>query len=1066
MFVRCSLWDLGEKGQGPVDNWVFTLNDIVDVIDSNTQLTHLNISDTNIQEYGILKIFKAVQRINISKSIKICNCAISDQAAQTIADAISVNCMMEELVFTNNDFHEIGISMVFDVLRKTHTMKCLTIASSYVVNTKNIIEVTEVVSSNHITHFDLSNCYLEKNSCLSILNSLTPQAPVLQHINLSGNNLSGTAETITQLISVSYYLQHVNLANTLMQGEEVMMIIKAMQNINSLHCVDLTSYSINDELAVELQNTIDKNPTVISFRFSKLFLKETKVTGMTLSKSIFNIVINLREITFCFTDCENNQVATAVTLIKNYPYIKYLHLENCSLLEIDISSIIVALSTTTTLKYVCLINFVITDNVDDGIATVLENNIHLKHFKLQACKITEKGLTKSIQSFSFTYLSHLFLSKLNYLISDTTRQLQRPICNSLTHLTLSYVCLDATKLSYLSLPAFTKLQYLDLSHNPLTVESANILSSVILNNNGLQHLDLCDCKLQSEGIRVVADSLQSINVTYLNMSLNAINVETFNNNLMPALLPNLNHIEYLYLPYCELIPKEIDKVTDFIDKAVNLKCIDLGPNVISKSMVNKFKDIMFINNGFKEITFSAKGIRQVSSINFENENLYNSLHYLNINNITVDDEVGNTVAALIANSPELKHLEMFGGKWNITSAMKCFRALQNNSHLVYLNFSADHSYLALSEIFNLLSGCTSLKVLELHNCFGLSDCSTMSIISPKFLHLDLSNNFIDDETVHYLSFLITTNFELEYLSFFNCKLSSSGIQSISSIVNRLRNLVYINFSHLKCSCEVVNNIISMINCNTKLRYINLCNCQLLTVDINPIIQAAKTLTTLENLDLSCNQVTSYLANDIITLIANNRNIEVLSFPNYTILMNNNHLKVVLNTVTDLLLNDVATIMMTTSKIVMEISLLNCSLNNDQLKVVLNAVNHSSSLSYVDFIIKEINNSSITDVKVLTENNSRLREFTKVFKLLVVQNMILLQDHDFVKLREIFHLGIIGCTVDIKGWNILKQLVHYNSLLNTLILSDCKLYSEISEIIEICSQLCFLDLTNVSYYCKK
>ena len=323
-------------------------------------------------------------------------------------------------------------------------------------------------------------------------------------------------------------------------------------------------------------------------------------TVMTFSKSIFRIVINLQEITICFTDCENKQHDTAITLVKNNPYLEYLQLENCSLLEIDISSIIVALSTTTTLVYVCLINFVIMDNVDDGIATVLESNIQLKHFKLVACKLTEKGLTKSIQSFSFTNLSHLLLSKLNYLISDTTRQVQRSICNSLTNLTLSDVCLDTTKLSYLSLPALTKLQHLDLSHNPLTDESANILSSIILNNKGLRHLDLCDCKLQSEGIRIVADSLQTrnvtyldlshnpltdesdnilssllintnglrhldlcdcklpsegiravadslqtINVTYLNMSLNTINFEIFNNNLMPALLPILKHIEYL-----------------------------------------------------------------------------------------------------------------------------------------------------------------------------------------------------------------------------------------------------------------------------------------------------------------------------------------------------------------------------------------------------------------------------------------------------------------------------------------------------------------------------------------
>ena len=89
------------------------------------------------------------------------------------------------------------------------------------------------------------------------------------------------------------------------------------------------------------------------------------------------------------------------------------------------------------------------------------------------------------------------------------------MCNSLTHLTLSDVCLDTTKLLYLSLSALNKLQHLDLSHNPLTDESANILSSVILNNNGLCHLDFCNCEMQSKGIRIVADSLHTGSKYYL-----------------------------------------------------------------------------------------------------------------------------------------------------------------------------------------------------------------------------------------------------------------------------------------------------------------------------------------------------------------------------------------------------------------------------------------------------------------------------------------------------------------------------------------------------------------------
>ena len=1406
------------------------VNDIVDVIDSSTQLTYLNISDTDIQEYGILKIFKAVQRINTLKCIKLCNCTISDRAAKDIADAISVNCMMEELVFTNNDFCEGGITLIFDVLEKIHTLKCLTIASNYVIHTKSItIQVTEVVSSNHITYLDLSNCDLQKSSCSPILNALTVQAPNLQHIDLSGNNLSDTAENMAQLISISYYLQSLSLANTLMRDKEVMIIIKSMQNITSLHYVDLTSYSINDQLKVELQSTIHKNPSIISFKLSRLCYQKFDAAVTTLGKT-FTVVHNLQQIAICFTEYEVDAVAT---LINNSPCLQYLHLENYSMLDINISNIIVALSRITTLEYFCLVNIAITDQVDDGITAVIENNTQLKYFKLVACEVTENELTKYIQSFNIAQLSHLVLSKMDNVISHNTNQLKRPICDSLTHLNLSDVHLDVTKLSLLSLTSLTKLKYLNLSHNPLTDESADILSSVIFNNNTLKHLYLCDCKLKSEGIRVIANSLPTMSIVCLDMSLNTIDIDTFNNDVMPALLPSLNIIEHLYFPCCELKQNinEIDGIQDFISNALHLNFIDFGQNTIPRNMINDFKNIIFVSKGNKQICFSTEGIKKVNVNTHETENLYHSLHYLNINNITVDDEVGNTVATLIANSPELEHLEMFGGKWDITSGIKCFKALQNNSHLVYLNFSVDHSYLALSEVFYLLSRCTSLKVLELHNCCTSKDTITVTTASPKFFclnYLDLGNNFIDDQAVDYLSVLITTNVGLEYLSFCNCKLSSSGIQSISSalriapslkfldfnlshteginliedqiatwlannmllqelrlsnlvldnntfhqiqsrhlvikklqrltinnciftdedtstiislivnnsalceltllncqmsvkckikftciatamylqclkfnitvkhslntplhcnvskftltdndvvavmtvdnylgefimfklmlnrdnlyvlstngvtirylktlhiqdcnftdyyahyvaflitnnattiqsltltsckmsikqkmiltkalykldvlllqhlnicnfpyaddeitknfnynfsktncrltavimisvmtdhvnlrisrlvlnqttlaelknlksikgvihlkindcifdietdnsvaniiansaglshltmsqceitesglvrvmhsIVKGLRNLLYINFSHLKFSCKVISNIISVINCNTKLRHINLCNCQLLTRDINLIIQAAKMLTTLEYFDLSCNQVTSHLANDIKTLIANNRNIEVLSFPNYTFLMNNNHLKVVLNTVTDLLLNDVATIIMTTSKVVTEISLLNCSLNNDQLKVVLNAVNHSSSLPYVDFIINEINNKSITNVKDVIKNNSRIKEFTKVLKLLVIESLIMHKNFDLAKFIEIHHVGIIGCTVNFKECNILKQLVYYNALLNTLVLSDCQIYNEISEIVEICTCLNFFDMTNVT-----
>ena len=204
------------------------------------------------------------------------------------------------------------------------------------------------------------------------------------------------------------------------------------------------------------------------------------------------------------------------------------------------------------------------------------------------------------------------------------------------------------------------------------------------------------------------------------------------------------------------------------------------------------------------------------------------MHYLNVNNITVDDEVGNTVAALIDNSPKLVHLEMTGGHWNITNAMKCFRALQNSAHLMYLNLS--NNSFRLTKIFYSLRGCTALKVLDLHNFCSFKSTKTVTIITknPTFLHLsylNLSNNFIDDEAVDYLTALIAANVGLEYLNFHDCKLSPSGIQNISNVLKVLSSLKFLDISFAGCVSKSLDDdqIVALLANNKYLEHLGLSN---------------------------------------------------------------------------------------------------------------------------------------------------------------------------------------------------------------------------------------------------
>ena len=154
------------------------LADVINITDGNTHLTHLNISDSEIQEYGLLKVFKAAKRIKTLECIQLCNCIISDRAAHAIADAISVNCMMKELVFANNDFQEQGIKMLLFTLKEIHMLTSLTVTCNNIISEISP-EISEIVSNNCITYLNLSNCNLQKSNCAIILNALLSQPPIL-----------------------------------------------------------------------------------------------------------------------------------------------------------------------------------------------------------------------------------------------------------------------------------------------------------------------------------------------------------------------------------------------------------------------------------------------------------------------------------------------------------------------------------------------------------------------------------------------------------------------------------------------------------------------------------------------------------------------------------------------------------------------------------------------------------------------------------------------------------------------------------------------------------------------
>ena len=170
---------------------------------------------------------------------------------------------------------------------------------------------------------------------------------------------------------------------------------------------------------------------------------------------------------------------------------------------------------------------------------------------------------------------------------------------------------------------------------------------------------------------------------------------------------------------------EIDKIGDILSIFLNLKYIDVGPTAILTWLINDFKNILFVSNRNKHISFDTEGIKQVNLLNNISKNFLCPLQYLNISNIIVDNEIENLVSSLIANSPNLEHLEIVEIIWNFTSVIKCFRTLKKCKKLLHLNLS--NSSCALAEIFTSLICFTALENLNLHNC-RLKDLRIVSVI--------------------------------------------------------------------------------------------------------------------------------------------------------------------------------------------------------------------------------------------------------------------------------------------------------------------------------------------------
>ena len=129
-----------------------------------------------------------------------------------------------------------------------------------------------------------------------------------------------------------------------------------------------------------------------------------------------------------------------------------------------------------------------------------------------------------------------------------------------------------------------------------------------------------------------------------------------------------------------------------------------------------------------------------------------------------------------------------------------------------------------------------------------------------------------------------------------------------------------------------------------------------------------------------------------------------------------HVDLHANAMTHDAINDTVT-MIKNNKYIHSLSLPDCVLNNDDLRIIFQAI-YTSSLEYVDFSTNELDNELASDAATLFANNNKLKQL-RFAKLILEQSGFQKLKTHLVKIKGLTHLIITYCILIlvIRMWSI-------------------------------------------------
>ena len=1025
------------------------MEDEVITIISNNNLQNLEMAGCNLSKNLYTKLIKCTQFKNISNLNFSHNSIVSKEIKQLLP-ILSSHTKLKSLDLSSCRLQSYEVDQLFNILKRKNNLQCINLSANSMTNDVAENVSAMIINNKDIQKLHLPNCTLDQSSLKSIIQALKVVTS-LQYVDLSTNKVDDDlAKDIAALINNNNELKRLKFSQLLISSHCFQYLKDYLERIEGLNILSINYCNFSRQDADRLVTAGNhskihelslSNCTVRINAFLSIISYNVRLRWLDLSschlhakgiKRIFSILKKMNDLQYVNLSANSmtGDVAKdiAAMIIKN-KNIQEIHLPDCVLDQTSITIIIQAMQVVSSLHYVDFSTSIIVDNeLASDIALVITNNHDLKGLKFS-------GVTLNQNSFQLikNYPDKLKLKLFTIVGFTFTRQdasiVKSFLCNNLN------------------------IQELNLSNCKLHKDE--LLPIILHWNKDLRRLDLSNCQLHSKKIKRIVIVLKQMNyLSHVDLSGNFMKPDGISE--ITTMIKENKHIQSLSLPKCSLSQKDLRSLIQAMHSVSSLQYVDFNNNRLENELASDVAHLMTNNSELRELKFfqvtlnhsgfqhlsncleKIKVIQLLSITNcfFTREDGVKMLTAFNSNSEIQEIDLSNCVMpadqslSILSYITKLKWLNLSNCLLQSNEITKIFSVLKEMEYLQHIDLSANNMKSdAINEIAAMIKNNKHIQLLSLPTC--VLDQKDISIIIQamhtisSLQHIEFNTLLeVDNELACDIATLFASNRKLQQLNVCKLKLKQSGFQHLKTYflklkglryltivdVTRLINpdmfymenvignneiqeliisncrlidynvitvahntdiyyhenqLKYLELSNNSAINTFISNMLPFLLYGSKLKQIILCNCQLQPKEIKQIFMVLKYMRDLECVDLSGNAVEDDSISEIKAMIDNNKKLQKLCLPNGT-------------------------------------------LNQKDLRIIIQAMQTILSLQFLDFNVNKINSGLASDVAILIDNNTKL-EVIKFSSLELDQNGFNFLKSCLIIFKEMKHIKITSCT---------------------------------------------------------